>query len=548
MTLSDRLMALILCGIAFWGTAIIASAEEKYSGDIIKLWPKDVASLDTKGMGTPKPDRGDGHIRLTDITKPSMRYFPALVKKGQEPVPAIILCPGGGYMHLVITKVSPIAEWLNDRGISVFILNYRTPKKRKDAYQDIQRAVRIVRSRAAAWNIDPERIGVMGSSAGGHLSARVSNGYDTPSYEAVDELDVASCKPDFTVLLYPAYMNKGEALSEEFTVSNEISPTLIITAKDDGFFPGSEIYAKALKEAGASIRVHFFEKGGHGFSLRPKEYPLSTWPDLCLQWLRDIKIIEEGAEQEKVERLQQLRERYQQARATFAETQDYRKDYRASRESAQQLVSALLNHWIALPEDAAEGPALGQEIRTFFKDLAGNPLTERSNIGKSFIARTVWPLLADLEPTPAQAAFMAELTKPQMGVRINDKLARVGIPTEALGWDVQAAYALALIRSGQDKQARDEITMLHDKVSINYARNPKGSLDYGVEAGAGRYRNYTDYLQLCQVLHALQDAISNNHEGARKRMEKARKLREDLSPEASPLVTEVSRRVKVDKK
>ena len=139
----------------------------------------------------------------------------------------------------------------------------------------------------------------MGSSAGGHLAARVSTGFDIQTYQKVDEFDAVSCKPDFTVLLYPAYMNKGKALSKDFTVSNKISPTLIVSAKDDkGFFPGSQIYAKALEEAGASIRVHFFEKGGHGFSLRPKQHPLSTWPDLCLQWFRDKDIIEEEAEQE----------------------------------------------------------------------------------------------------------------------------------------------------------------------------------------------------------------------------------------------------------
>ena len=143
------------------------------------------------------------------------------------------------------------------------------------------------------------RIGVLGSSAGGHLAARVSTGFDTQTYNEVDQLDRVSCKPDFTVLLYPAYMNKGEVLRKEFAVSNELSPTLIVSAKDDkGFFPGSQIYAEALKEAGASIRVHFFEKGGHGFSLRPKEHPLSTWPNLCLQWLRDRDMIEEEAEQE----------------------------------------------------------------------------------------------------------------------------------------------------------------------------------------------------------------------------------------------------------
>ena len=291
----DRLIVFILCGIAFWSTAVIANADEEKASNTIMLWPKDAAGQGTQGMGTPKPDRGDGHIRLTDVTKPSLRYFPAPGKK--QPVPAVILCPGGGYVSLVTTKMTPIAEWLNSHGISAFILIYRVPKKRKDAFEDIQRAVRIVRSRASEWNIDPRRIGVMGSSAGGHLAARVSTGFDFKTYEEVDQLDAVSCKPDFTVLLYPAYMNKGTELTTDFSVSNKISPTLIVTAKDDGFFPGSQIYAEALKESSASIRVHFFEKGGHGFSLRPKEYPLSTWPDLCVQWLRDKDVIQE-AEQE----------------------------------------------------------------------------------------------------------------------------------------------------------------------------------------------------------------------------------------------------------
>ncbi len=294
MNASKRVRPLffILCVISFWSTAVIANTNEERASNVIMIWPKDAASQDRTGMGTPKPDRGDGHIRLTNITTPSLRYFPAPATK--KPGPAVILCPGGGYVSLVTTKMTPIAEWLNGHGISAFILIYRAPKKRKDAFQDIQRAVRIVRSRASEWNVGPRRIGVMGSSAGGHLAARVSTGFDIQTYQTVDKHDGVSCKPDFTVLLYPAYMNKGEVLSKEFTVSNEISPTLIVSAKDDkGFFPGSPIYANALKEAGASIRVHFFEKGGHGFTLRPKQYPLSTWPDLFLQWLRDKNFIQE---------------------------------------------------------------------------------------------------------------------------------------------------------------------------------------------------------------------------------------------------------------
>ena len=290
------LVFLILCCVSFWGTVSLANAGEETANNTMMLWPKDAAGQGAEGMGRPKPDRGDGHIRLTDVTTPSLRYFPALATKQHGP--AVILCPGGGYNHLVTTKMTPIAEWLNSHGISAFILIYRVPKKRKDAFEDIQRAVRIVRARASELNIDPTRIGVMGSSAGGHLAARVSTGFDSKTYQELDKLDGVSCKPDFTVLLYPAYMNKGKELSEDFTVSNELSPTLIVTAKDDGFFPGSQIFADALKEAGASIRVHFFEKGGHGFSLRPNEYPLSTWPDLCLQWLRDKDVIQDGNEHE----------------------------------------------------------------------------------------------------------------------------------------------------------------------------------------------------------------------------------------------------------
>lgn len=292
-----RLIALLSCGISLCGAAAVGNENVDKINNTILLWPGDAATQNTKGMGTPKPDRGDGHIRLTNITKPSMWYFPAPANK--KPGPAIILCPGGGYVHLVTTKMIPIAKWLNGHGISAFVLIYRAPNKRKKAFQDVQRAIRIVRSRAPEWNVDPRRIGVMGSSAGGHLSARASTGFDIKTYQDVDRMDDVSCKPDFTVLLYPAYMNKRKVLQPEFTVSDKISPTLIISARDDKrYFPGSPVYAKALKDAGASIRVHFFEKGGHGFGLRPEQSPLSTWPDLCLQWFRDMEITEERAVQE----------------------------------------------------------------------------------------------------------------------------------------------------------------------------------------------------------------------------------------------------------
>jgi len=114
----------------------------------------------------------------------------------------IILCPGGGYSYLVVSKMAEIATWLNEHGISAAVLRYRTPHQREEAFRDAQRAIRIVRSRASEWNIDPTRIGILGASAGGHLAARTSTGVDNASDAGLDNLNDVRCKPDFTVLLY----------------------------------------------------------------------------------------------------------------------------------------------------------------------------------------------------------------------------------------------------------------------------------------------------------------------------------------------------------
>ena len=228
--------------------------------------------------------------------------------------------------------------------------------------------------------------------------------------------------------------------------------------------------------------------------------------------------------------IEQVRQEYHEARATFGKTRDYGKDYRESVASAHALIAALLNHWLNLPEHSGEVSIVCREIKTVLKDTAGT---------RSFLARTLWPLLSESKPTSSQANFMAQLIKPQKGIHFYDLLSRLGQPTEPLGWDVQVAYALALIRSGNDKQAQKHINLLHRKVSINHTHNPKGSLDYGPEAGTGRYCDYVNYLQLCEVLHALRAAASNDHTSARKHIENARKHREPLSPEAAPLVAEI---------
>ncbi len=241
----------------------------------------------------------------------------------------------------------------------------------------------------------------------------------------------------------------------------------------------------------------------------------------------------EGAE------LEEHRKQYQEAHANFVKTQDYGKDYRLSIESAHQLILKLLQYWITLPEDAVDEPDIRREIRAVYKKTAGSSLTEKYNQAKSFMSRAVWPLLATKEPNQEQASFIAELVKPQIGVRINDKAVKRGKPTEPFGWNVQAAYALALIRSGKAKQGHEEIDLLYAKAGINSKVNPEGKLDYGPDAGEGRYRNYKDYLQMCEVLRALQALILDDRIVAAKHLEMAKKLRETFSAEAIPLVSEV---------
>jgi len=238
---------------------------------------------------------------------------------------------------------------------------------------------------------------------------------------------------------------------------------------------------------------------------------------------------------EQKEKLQQLSDQYQAARKIVAETPEW--DLEASRnarEAAHALLPEMLDFWMALPDGSEEQAKTGEGIKLICRDLASPTRTERENIERSFIARTVWPLLADEKVTQKQAAFLAELSEPQFSIRVNDKFARRGMGTEPLGWDVQAAYALALIRSGNPEQARDEITILHNKVSKNHKARPND-------------RSFTDALQLCEVLHALQAAVSKDHEGAKKHIENARKLQDATSSKAAPLVNEVTRRVRVDK-
>lgn len=201
-----------------------------------------------------------------------------------------MICPGGAYNVLAYDlEGTEVAEWLNSIGFTAVVLKYTVPKNRDGALQDAQRAMGLIRQHSKEWNVDPARLGVLGFSAGGHLSARLSNTCETRSYPAVDEADSLSCRPDFTVLIYPAYLGDATyTLSEGITVTSNTPPAFIVQTQDDRtFINGSIAYYLALKKQNIPSELHFFPSGGHGYGLRPSDKDVSHWPELCGRWLKN---------------------------------------------------------------------------------------------------------------------------------------------------------------------------------------------------------------------------------------------------------------------
>ncbi len=235
-----------------------------------------------------KNDRGYQFVSV-----PTLEFFKA---ESEKPTAAIIICPGGGYGHLAYGKEgTEIARFLNESGVNCFVLKYRIPNNRDGALQDAQRALRLVRQNAKAWNVDPNKVGIMGFSAGGHLSARTSTNFDTDSYEALDKADKLSARPDFTVLVYPAYCadNNTYELKPEIRISEKTPPAFIIQSVDDKHYVGSAIgYFLALKKFGVNADLHLFAVGGHGYGLREKTKPVGTWGDTLTTWLKFNKLAE----------------------------------------------------------------------------------------------------------------------------------------------------------------------------------------------------------------------------------------------------------------
>jgi pectinesterase len=254
------------------------------------------------------PDGAPGALGKEAVDIPTLTPFLPLKEKATGA--AIIVCPGGGYGHLADHEGAPVAEWLNSIGITAFVLKYRLgPRYHHPApLQDAARAIRTIRARALEWKIDPERIGILGFSAGGHLAATIATHFDSGKPDARDSIERVSSRPGLAILIYPVITMRDKThagskknllgdnplpelialLSNEEQVTRETPPTFLVHTMTDTAVPveNSQMFAAALRKAGVPFEFHLYERGPHGFGLGRDDPILSTWPARCADWLR----------------------------------------------------------------------------------------------------------------------------------------------------------------------------------------------------------------------------------------------------------------------
>ncbi len=253
---------------------------------IVELWPGDVPGQeDAKAEYEISDNRERNVLRVSKVTNPLLEVFIPENPNGA----GVIISPGGGYWILAIDLEGwEIAEWLNDAGYTAFVLHYRVPENRDGAFQDVQRAVRTVRARADEWGLQRDKIGVMGFSAGGHLSSRIATAYDEVAYEPIDSIDAVSARPDFAGLIYAAWFDKGPngTLSEEITINADTPPVFISGAFDDRrFVNGWMVLGAALSKHEVPFEMLIYQEGGHGYGSRPGNYAGELWGPEFVRWL-----------------------------------------------------------------------------------------------------------------------------------------------------------------------------------------------------------------------------------------------------------------------
>ena len=268
----------------------------------IQLFPKGAPGEQTKLIEKALPEGGKvggaSVLRLSGVSDPTITIYPASDEVATGA--AMVVCPGGGYEILAYDlEGDEICQWLNEIGVTAVLLKYRVPRrtgleKHTAPLQDVQRAISLVRSKAEELNLDPQRIGVMGFSAGAHLAAMASTSYDKRTYPEVDAADKVSCKPDFCLLVYPAYLDGPNfTIAPELKVTAQTPPTMLVQTEDDKSYINSSLfYYYALKEAGVPATMHLYSKGGHGYGLRDTGNAVNEWPYRAEEWFMELGVVE----------------------------------------------------------------------------------------------------------------------------------------------------------------------------------------------------------------------------------------------------------------
>jgi acetyl esterase/lipase len=236
---------------------------------------------------------------LTNVSEPTLTIYPAA---GKSTGVGIVVAPGGGYRNLAWDhEGDQLGRWFSEHGIAAFVLKYRVPRREHDPddklpLMDAQRAMGLVRAHAKEWGVQPQKLGFLGFSAGGHLTAHLSNNFDRRAYDPVDAADQQSCKPDFAVLIYPGGLIRRESTSGELRAGvqpgSQTPPSFVVVASDDkGSFESSVRYFAAAREAGVKSELHVYTAGGHGFGIRPQAGKASSWTERCLEWLQTIGVL-----------------------------------------------------------------------------------------------------------------------------------------------------------------------------------------------------------------------------------------------------------------
>jgi acetyl esterase/lipase len=265
-----------------------------FAAEPIMVWPGLAPGETTqnKGETLPRnPKENPPATRITNITAPSLTVHLAPQPNGT----GVLILPGGAYARVVIDKEgTEIADWLNTQGVSAFVLHYRTKTNGTEndwqrPLQDVQRAMSLIRTRSQEFGLKPDRIGIMGFSAGGNAAARLLTSQNHRSYQKLDAVDNASFRPDFGMLVYPwnLYDAKQDRLIEDLKVTKDCPPTLLIHTDDDRSTSLGPIhFYSELKKLGIPSELHIYNNGGHGYGLRPVDGSfVSTWPVRAGQWL-----------------------------------------------------------------------------------------------------------------------------------------------------------------------------------------------------------------------------------------------------------------------